>query len=295
MKRLVVALTALLLAGGCGLGTPVEDGLKVFISVDMEGIASATTSGDEMGRAGYDYDMFREIMTQEANAAIEGALAAGATEIVVRDAHGTARNILPQELRREAKLLRDWSDGPKGMMEGIDESFDAVAFVGYHAKANTPDALMQHTMSGAVADLSINNISLGEGGFNALIAGHYGVPVVFIAGDQAAVDEVQALIDGVEGVATKQGIGVRRSAALSLHPEVAQERIRAGVERALRNLNGNEPFELDPPFTLVLQLRTEERADRGEGYPGAERTGPREWTFTSYEIMDVIQAFQDLR
>jgi len=294
MKRFIVALATLWLMAGCEAGTQPE-GLRVFISVDMEGIAAATNSGDEMGRAGYDYDIFREIMTQEANAAVEGALAAGATHIVVRDAHGTARNILPQMLRPEAMLMRDWSDGPKGMMEGIDETFDAVVFVGYHAKAGTPDAIMQHTMSGTVADLSINGVSLPEAGLNALIAGHYGVPVVFVAGDQAIIDECLELFGEIEGAAVKQGIGVSRSAALSVHPDVAVEMIRAGVEKAVRERAKYEPYTMTPPYTMVLQLRTRDRMARGEGYTGAQRTGPLEWTYTSYELMDVVQAFADLR
>ena len=147
------------------------NGLKVFISVDMEGIAGLV-NGEETSRTGKDYDYFRAIMTAEANTAIEGAAAAGATDIVVRDGHGSARNILPDMLDRRARLVRDWSGGPLGMMEGIDETFDAVLFVGYHAKAGTADAILDHTWSGNVADIFINGVSLPEAGFNGLIAGH---------------------------------------------------------------------------------------------------------------------------
>ena len=136
-----------------------SNGLKVFISVDMEGI-TGVVNWEEVSRDGKDYDCFRRIMTKETNAAIEGALAAGATDILVRDSHGSARNILPDLLNKNAKLLRDWSGGFMSMMEGIDKSFDAVIFIGYHAKAGTPNALLEHTMTGNVLDISINGVSL---------------------------------------------------------------------------------------------------------------------------------------
>ena len=131
------------------------------------------------------------VMTKEANAAIEGALAASATDILVRDSHGSALNLLPEELNRNARLLRDWSGGPKGMMDGIDETFDAVIFVGYHAKAGTPDALMEHTMNGNVIEVSVNGISMPEAGINALIAGHNDVPDEVASGDKACVEQVR--------------------------------------------------------------------------------------------------------
>ena len=144
--------------------------LKVFISVDMEGV-SGVVHWEDVSRNGKDYDLFRKIMTQETNAAVEGAVAAGAVEILVRDAHGSARNILPDLLDKRARLLRDWSGGFKGMVEGIDETFSAVIFIGYHAKAGTPNAILDHTMSSKnITNISINGISLPEAGINALIA-----------------------------------------------------------------------------------------------------------------------------
>ena len=147
-------------------------------------------------------------MTKEANAAIEGALEAGATEILVRDSHGSARNILPEMLNKNAKLLRDWSGGFKSMMEGIDNTYDAVIFVGYHAKAGTPNALLEHTMSSKnITDVSINEISLPEAGINALIAGYYNVPVAFLSGDLPICEQVKELFGEIETVAVKEGIG----------------------------------------------------------------------------------------
>ncbi len=286
MRRATITLFLLLLLCPASFAQS-QDGLKVFISVDMEGITGVVNS-EETSRSGQDYGYFRTVMTKEANAAIEGALAAGATDIVLRDSHGSARNILPELLDRNARLLRDWSDGPKGMMEGIDETFDAVIFVGYHAKAGTPDAVIDHTWSGSVTDLSVNGVSLPEAGFNALIAGHYDVPVALVAGDRAVCEQAEALFGEVETVAVKDGIG---AAALSLHPEVARERIRAGVERALRNLNRYAPYKLDPPYTLVLKLKNEAAVYNGAFYPGATRTGDWELSYTSDDLMAVVQAF----
>jgi D-amino peptidase len=285
MKRATIALLLLLIP--CTVFAQSGDRLKVFISVDMEGIAGVVNP-QETGRSGQDYQYFRTVMTKETNAAIEGALAAGASDIVVRDSHGSARNILPELLDRNAQLLRDWSGGPKGMMEGIDDTFDAVIFVGYHAKAGTPDAVIDHTWSGGVTDVSVNGVSLPEAGFNALIAGHYDVPVVLVAGDQAVCEQVEALFGEVETVPVKEGIG---GAALSLHPEVARERIRAGVESALRNLNTYTPYKLDPPYTLVLKLKSEAAVYDGSFYPGATRTSDWELSYTSDDLMAVVLAF----
>ena len=135
---------------------------KVFISVDMEGVAGVV-HWEEVSRNGKDYDYFRELMTDETNAAIEASLEMGAEEILVRDSHGSARNIIPTLLHEKAMLLRDWSGEYKSMMEGIDETFDAVIFIGYHAKAGTPDSPLAHTMNGNVKDISINGISMPEG------------------------------------------------------------------------------------------------------------------------------------
>ena len=294
MRKLTVILFSVLLlaspAAGQGVGQ-TDDGLKVFISVDMEGIAGVVTP-EETSRTGQDYGYFRTIMTKETNAAIEGALAAGATTIVVRDSHGSARNILPELLDRHALLLRDWSGGHLSMMEGIDETFDAVMFIGYHAKAGTADAIIDHTSSGNVTNVEINGISMPEAGYNALMAGYYDVPVVFVAGDKGITEQVKERFGEVETVAVKKGIG---AASLGLHPEVARENIRVGVEHALRNLDTYQPYKLSPPYTLVLTMKTEAVVYNGASYPGAERTGDWELTYSSDDLMDVMRAYQWMR
>ncbi len=276
---------------GLGIQIQAEQGLKVFISVDMEGISGVVTS-EECSRSGPDYGIFRRIMTLEANAAVEDALAAGATEIWVRDSHGSARNILPDLLHEKAVLVRDWAGGPKVMMDGIDESFDAVIFIGYHARAGTPDAIIEHTMSGMVTDSVVNGVSLPEAGWNALIAGHYNVPVVFVSGDQALCRQAEELFGEVETVAVKDAIG---AAAVCLHPSAAQAKIYAGVEKALGQIERYKPYRLDPPYTLVLTLKTETQVYSGAFYPGVRRTGDWELTYTSDDIMDIVKAFIYMR
>lgn len=290
MKKFSMLILILLVISSLAFSKS-SNGLKVFISVDMEGI-TGVVNWEEVSRDGKDYDYFRRIMTKETNAAIEGALAAGATDILVRDSHGSARNILPDLLNKNAKLLRDWSGGFMSMMEGIDKSFDAVVFIGYHAKAGTPNALLEHTMSGNVLDISINGVSLPEAGLNALIAGHYDIPVVFVSGDKAICEQAKKLFGEVKTVPVKKGIG---NAALNLHPEVARKKIKEGVKNALLNLKKFEPYKLSPPYKMVLKLKREELVNEKSYYPGAKRTGDWELTFESNDLMEVIKAFHKMR
>jgi D-amino peptidase len=289
MNRIILGLSVvcMLLLPTVGLDAQTSDGPKVFISVDMEGIAGVVTSS-ETGRSGDDYGYFRRIMSAEANSAVLGAFDAGASEVVVRDSHGSARNILPDLLDPRARLIRDWSGGPMDMVEGIDESFDALVFVGYHARAGTPDAVIDHTMTGNVMDFAINGVSLPEAGINALIAGTFGVPVVFVAGDQAICDQALELFGSVETVAVKKGIG---AASDGLHPDVAIARIREGVANAVRNRSQYRPFTMDKPYTMVLKLKSEASVYNGSFFPGARRTGDWELTFTSEDLLQVMYAF----
>lgn len=265
-----------------------QEDLKVFISVDMEGI-TGVINWEDVSRDGKDYGLFRRIMTEEANAAIEGALAAGATEIVVRDSHGSARNILPDLLNPNAKLIRDWANSPLSMMEGIDESFDAVIFIGYHARANTPNATLDHTMSSsAVYDVVLNGKKMPEAGINAYIAGNFGVPVVLVAGDKAICEQVKELFGDVETVAVKEGIG---NAAKMLHPKMSQKLIKEKTTEALRRLGDFKPFTLTPPYTMEIVFRNEVRAEIASWLPGAKRKNSTTVSYTSNDWMDVLRFF----
>ncbi len=263
-----------------------DDQLKVFISVDMEGLAGVV-QGSDVNRSGPDYGHFRKLMADETNAAIEGAIAAGADAIVVRDSHGSKTNLLPGDVHAEAKLLRGATTGPKNMMEGIDETFDAVIFIGYHARAGTPNAILEHTSNGNVIDMKINGVSMPEGGYNALVAGFYDVPVAFVAGDRAFVDQIRGILGDVEAVAVKEEIN---DGVLGMSPTLAGRRIRGGVRSALENLTRAAPYKMQAPYTMVLKVRREK-----ELYPGATRTGEGESTFTSDNLLDVLDAFNAMK
>lgn len=283
---LASAVAALAVAGALSAQAPQRP-LKVFISVDMEGLAGVV-AGTEVNANGPDYAHFRAVMAAETNAAIEGAARAGATEFVVRDSHGNKTNLLPGDVSPRAQLIRGSSSDPKNMMEGIDASFGAAIFIGYHARAGTPKAILAHTSNGNVVDFAINGVSLPEAGYNALVAGLYDVPVVFVAGDRAFVDQARALFNPIESVATKSEIG--GGAVLSLSPAAAQRQIQEGVERAVRARDRARPYKLAPPYTMILKVKTERPL-----YPGAQRTAQGESTFRHDDLLEVLRAFNAMK
>jgi D-amino peptidase len=226
-------------------------GKKVYISVDMEGISGVT--GDDQTAAGRpEYGRARKLMADDTNAAIRGAFDGGATDVVVNDSHGGQRNLLPEDLDPRASLISH-SFKRHGMMEGLDDTFDAVVFVGYHAKADAPRGLFAHTGSGVVRDLQINGRSVGEGGMNAALAAYYGVPVVAVSGDDAAVAEVTDAVPGVQGAVVKRAINTR---AVELAPlQTARERIhratRDGVAAARKSPPERGPVRVQLSYRNV--------------------------------------------
>ncbi|MBE0461660.1 MAG: M55 family metallopeptidase [Candidatus Aminicenantes bacterium] len=292
MKKNIFILAILILClGFYGYAEKAPKELKVFISVDMEGICGVI-HWEEVSRNGKDYDLFRKLMTLETNAAIEGALEAGATEILVRDSHGSGRNILPELLHPAAQLIRDWSGGPLSMMEGIDSSYHAAIFIGYHAQANTPNAVLDHTMTGTIYDVTLNGKKMPETGINAFIAGNFNVPVILVAGDKAICSQAQELLGQVETVAVKEGIG---NAAKMLHPEKALALIKEKTTAALKRIKDFKPFKLTPPYTIEVTFKDEERAENASWIPGAKRTGPTSVSFTSSDFMEVLRFFKFAR
>lgn len=214
--------------------SPSQTAKRVYISVDMEGISGI--SGSDQTSAGQpEYGRSRKLMVEDANAAIRGAFAGGATDVLVNDSHGGQRNLLPEDLDPRARLISH-SFKRHGMMEGLDETFHAVIFVGYHAKAQAPRGLFAHTGSGVVRDLRVNGQSVGEGGMNALLADWYGVPVVLVTGDDTAVDEVRGRVPQVRGVAVKRALNVR---AVELKPlSQARKEIEQEAQAAVAAVKG---------------------------------------------------------
>jgi D-amino peptidase len=190
-------------------------------------------------------------------------------------------------LHHEAILLRDWSGGPLSMMEGIDDTFDAVIFVGYHAREGTPDAVLKHTMTGKI-DVLINGKNMPEAGINGAIAGYFGVPVVMVAGDSAIVKQCKDIFGEIEGVAVKDGVG---TAAKMLHPKKAQQSIKQKTKEALINLKKFKPLKLQSPVMMEIRYKEEEDAERASWFPAAKRTGERAVSYSHEDFMEVLKFF----
>ena len=227
-----------------------RQGKKVYISVDLEGISGI--NGEDQTSAGQpEYGRARKLMAEDANAAIRGAFDGGAADVLVNDSHGGQRNLLPEDLDPRARLISH-SFKRHGMMEGLDESFDAVIFVGYHAKADAPRGLFAHTGSGVVRDLQINGRSVGEGGMNAALAAWYGVPVVVVSGDDVAVAEVKESVPSVRAVVVKRAINVR---AAELKPlPTARREIQEAAKDGVAGAKKSTP-QRQGSFKVVLRYR----------------------------------------
>ncbi|MBI4429806.1 MAG: M55 family metallopeptidase [Ignavibacteriales bacterium] len=264
--------------------------LRVFISVDMEGITGLVSS-DQVGRGGSDYQMARGWMTEEANSAILGALDAGATDVIVNDSHGDMRNLILAELNAAATLITG-SPKPLSMMQGIDETFDAVLFIGYHPREGTTDGVLDHTISGGTVDfIRINGVEMPELGINALVAGNFNVPVVFISGDKAVCDQAKALLgDQIVTVAVKEGIGKR--AAKSLPLKKAHDLIRSQVKTALEKRKDMRPYKLKGPYKFEVGYRRSSQADNASVIPGVQRLNAKT---LQIESKDVIEGFKFMR
>ena len=247
-----IALLGLIL-GLVGTAEAQRDGLKIYISADMEGVVGVVT-GDQLGPSGFEYGRFREFMTREVLAAIGAAKAAGATEVLVSDSHGNGENILIEMLPEDVMLVRSWPR-PLMMMQGIDETFDAAIFLGYHAGTHNTEGVRAHTISSArLADVRLNGRSVPEAGINAAIAGHFGVPVIMISGDDAAVEEAQELIGDMEGAVVKWNYGFH--SARTLTPAAAYKLIAEKVTAAIARLDSFEPFVMSAPVTLDVRFKS---------------------------------------
>ncbi len=260
--------------------------MRVLISVDLEGIASVVSYAE--GRLeGIEYERTRRLMTAEANAAIEGALAAGATEVVVNDSHGHMRNLLPEELHKQARLIRG-NIKPLGMMQGLTPETRAVFMIGYHAKAGTACGILNHTYVGSVLHaLRINGEEYGESGFNAAMAGAMGVPVALVTGDEALSQEVATTLPWAERVIVKYG--VTAVAAENVSPALAREMIRQAAEKAIARLPEMKPLVLSSPIRLELEFYRPIFAELAMMIPGTQRVGGRT---VAYEAPDALAAYR---
>ncbi|HET9913423.1 MAG TPA: M55 family metallopeptidase [Anaerolineales bacterium] len=265
--------------------------MKILIAVDMEGITGVTT-WEQVTPGQAEYARFRRLMTQDVNAAIRGAYEAGADEVIVVDGHWNGTNILIEELDPRARL-NSGAPSPFSMMQGIDKSVDGVLFVGYHARNGSSNAVLDHTWSmKSVANVWLNDILTGEYGLNAAVAGHFGVPVLMVSGDQTACAQVTELLGDVETAVVKQASG--RFAAECLAPEVTQEIICLTAQRAVERLSEGDvpdPFVLDTPITVTVEFFSSDMADRATRMPFTKRAGTR----VSLTVKEMAAAYNGFR
>lgn len=265
--------------------------MKVHISVDMEGVAGAVT-GEQLGPSGFEYGRFREFMTREALAAVAAARDAGATEIVVADSHGNGQNLLIDQFPPDVRIIRSW---PRrlGMMAGIDETVDAAIFIGYHAGTNNPSGVRAHTFSSAtLTRVALNGVNVTEGSWNAAIAGHYGVPVVMISGDDAAIAEVRQVVGPLEAAETKRSLGFH--SAVTLTPQAAADLIGQRVRAALSRVGDFRPFTVKTPVTVDVSFKNYLPAEVLAYLPLFERTDSHSVRFQARDMVEASAIMQFL-
>lgn len=261
--------------------------MKLFISADIEGVAGIT-HWDEARKDHPDYTYFSGQMTREVQAACEAALEAGAGEILVRDAHSTARNIDPSKLPEQVRLLRGWVGDPYVMMSGLDATFDGVFFTGYHSAAGTDGSPLSHTMNGANDYVMINGRYASEFLINSYIAAMLRVPVLFVSGDRELCEEARSLNTNIVTVAVSEGRG---NASLSMHPEAAVRKIRSGAAEAMKGDFAKNLIRLPEEFKVEIRFKEHYHAYKGAFYPGAKQTGANTVVYEARDYMEVLKFF----
>jgi len=266
-----------------------KDDLRVFMSVDMEGI-SGIVDWSQVGSDPVEYSKGRSLMAGDVNAAIEGILDVSDAQIMVSDAHGAERCIHPEDLHEKAIHVRG-SPKPITQMTGISQDFDVAFFLGYHPKKGTKHGILDHTIYGSIIDnITINGLEVGETAINAAIAGYYNVPLIFISGDLAVTKEAKGIIPNIVTVSVKEAVG--RNAAKCIHPKKARELIRKGVKEALKIRDSVKPFTFKSPIEALVKYVSTEMVDAVDFMPSAERIDGRTVKFV---LSDYIKAFRAVR
>ena len=261
--------------------------LKIFVSSDMEGTCGITAwcetdKGKDM------YEHFREQMSRECAAACRGALAGGAQDILVKDAHDSARNILPELLPEQARIFRGWGRTPLSMMAGIDEGFDGVMFTGYHSAAEMDTNPLSHTMNTQNNFVKINDELCPELMINSLIASYYKTPVYLLTGDRGLCEWMKAHCPGTAVVPVNEGRG---AGAISIHPALAVRRIEQAARESLEADPEKCMFPLPASFKVEISFKEHFKAESAKWYPGCVKTGARCVRYESRDLMDVLKMF----
>jgi D-amino peptidase len=258
--------------------------LKVYISADMEGI-TGVASADQLTPGSFEYERAREWMTGEVLAAIEGARDAGATEFVVSDSHGNGESLLIDRFPADVTTIRSFPR-PLGMMEGIDSSFAAVIFIGYHASTSSTTGVRAHTISSALLTrISLNGTSMSEAGINAAIAAQFGVPVVMLTGDDAIVAETKTRLGPIEGVVVKRAIGFHSTATIT--PERARALIREHAATAVKRRSEMKPYSMTRPITLDVSFKNYRPVELLGYLPNVQRIDSHTVRFVGRDMIDV--------
>jgi D-amino peptidase len=266
--------------------------MKILIAADMEGV-SGVTHWEETDPAHSEYTRFRKIMTDEINAAVAGAIDAGADEIIIADGHGDGTNILIELLDSRAKL-NSGGNSPLSMMQGIDKDTAGVLFIGYHARGGSQNAVLAHTWSsGRIANVWLNETLVGEYGLNAAVAGHFQVPVLMISGDQTACAQAVELLGPLEIAVVKTATAYFSAECLS--PELTVPLIRETTKRSilrLKNGSAPEPFIMKTPVKVKIEFRQPEAADRAVRLPGAKRLNGLQIEFVAQDMLIAYSGFR---
>lgn len=262
---------------------------KIYISADMEGVVGAVTDA-QLGPSGFEYQQTREYMTEEVLAAIRGARAAGATEFLIADSHGNGQNLLLEKLPKDVQLVRSWPR-PLGMMGGLDETFDGAIFIGYHTSTANSRGVRAHTMSSAtLTDIRLNGTSVSEAAFCAATAGHFGVPVVMISGDDAIVEEASAAIGEIEGAVVKWANSFH--SARTLTPAAAYDVIEAAAERAVSRLDDFEPYRLGSDIAVEISFKNYRQAEILAYLSVVERVDSHSIRYIATDMVDASKFVQ---
>ena len=260
--------------------------VKIFISVDMEGVGGIGTSA-MTSTGGKDYETGRKLMTNEVNAVVSAIFESGPATIVVNDSHGDMQNLLHTQLDPRVEYIQS-NIKPLGMVQGLDASFDAVIFIGYHAMAGAENGFLAHTGSSSVKGLWLNGVEVGEGGLNTYFASALGVPVILASGDRTFTEEIKKLAPA-RTVITKEAIGA--SAAKLIHPDVVTKELQAQTKVALKEIKKAKPIAQEPiEFRLKVDVPT--RADVAMSIPGMKRI---DGYTVSYQAKNMEEAYKLIR
>ncbi|MBI4419481.1 MAG: M55 family metallopeptidase [Gemmatimonadetes bacterium] len=287
-----------LLAGLVLLSAPARDvpaqqarPVKIYLSVDMEGVTGVVT-GDQLSPAGFEYQRFREIMTEEAVAAIGAARAAGATEFVISDSHGNAENLLIERLPEDVTVVRGFPR-PLVMMQGIDSTFAGALLIGYHAPTHYPSGVRAHTMSSArLTEIRFNGRPVSEAALSGAIAGRFGVPIIMISGDDAAVAEAKSQLGEIESAVVKWNYGFH--SARTLTPAAGKKVIAERVSAAMRRLRSFQPLLLTNPVTVDVRFKSYRPAEVLAYLPVIERPDAHSIRFVGRDVLEAVRFLEFL-